>query len=75
MIAWIYSHIVRSVTPQLVSSHNWSGGPSAANYVAIDGPPGPSMAAMDGPLCRKWSPTSKQAQGGENRFWNTDRTK
>ena len=34
-------------------------GPSAANYVAVDGPPGPSMAAMDGPLCRKWSPGSK----------------
>ena len=33
--------------------------PSAANYVAVDGPPGPSMAAMDGPLCRKWSPGSK----------------
>ena len=39
-------------------------GSSAANYVAVDGPPGPSMAAMDGPLCRKWSPTSKPAQGG-----------
>ena len=21
-----------------------------------DSPPGPTMAAMDGPLCRKWSP-------------------
>ena len=30
-----------------------------ANYVAVDGLPGPSMAAMDGPLCRKWSPCSK----------------
>ena len=30
--------------------------PSMANLVAIDGPAGPSMAAMDGPLCRKWSP-------------------
>ena len=28
-----------------------------ANFLAIDGPPGPSMAATDGPLCRKWSPT------------------
>ena len=44
------------VTTQLVPRHNWSPGPSAANYVAVDGPPGPSMAAMDGPLCRKWSP-------------------
>ena len=35
-------------------------GPYAANYVAVDGPPGPSMAAMDGPLCRKWSPCGKQ---------------
>ena len=26
---------------------------------AITGPPGPSMADMDGPLCRKWSPCSK----------------
>ena len=34
-------------------------GPSAANYVAVDGPPGSSMAAMDGPLCCKWSPCSK----------------
>ena len=41
-----------------------------ANCVAIDGPPGPSMAAMDGPLCRKWSPTSKPAQGGQNYGWN-----
>ena len=47
------------VTPQLVPRHNWSPGPSAVNYVAVDGPPGPSMAAMDGPLCRKWSPGSK----------------
>ena len=27
-----------------------------ADLVAIDGPAGPSMAAMDGPLCRKLSP-------------------
>ena len=44
--------------------HNWSPRPSAANYVAVDGPPRPSMAAIDGPLCLKWSPTSKPAQGG-----------
>ena len=30
-----------------------------ANYVAVDGSPRPSMAAMDGLLCRKWSPGSK----------------
>ena len=41
-----------SVTPQLVPRHN--------TYVPqLHGPPGPSMAAMDGPLCRKWSPCSK----------------
>ena len=45
--------------PQLVPHHNWSPRPSTANYVAVDGPPGPSMAAMDGPLCCKWSPGSK----------------
>ena len=38
--------------------------PSAANYVAVNGPPGPSMATMDDLLCRKWFPTSKPAQGG-----------
>ena len=53
-----------------LSRRSWSStttGPprlSVANYVAIDDPPGSSMAAMDGPLCRKWSPTSKLAQGG-----------
>ena len=35
--------------------------PSAAKYVAVDGPPGPSMVAIDGPppdhlWRRKWSP-------------------
>ena len=49
----------------VLSRRSWSPattgppGPSAANYVAVDGPTGPSMAAMDGPLCRKWSPGSK----------------
>ena len=48
-----------------LSRHNWSPtttgppGPSAANYVTVDGLPGPSMAAMDGPLCCKQSPGSK----------------
>ena len=31
-------------------------GPSTADLVAIDGQAGPSMAAMDGPLCHKWPP-------------------
>ena len=34
------------------------------NYVAVNGPPRQSIAAMDGPLCRKWAPASKPAQGG-----------
>ena len=44
------------------SCRKWSpattgpAGPSIADLVAIDGPDGPSMAAMDGPPCRKWSP-------------------
>ena len=50
--------------PQLVPRHNWSPGPSAANYVAIDGPIGTSMAIIDGPICRKRFPTNKPAQGG-----------
>ena len=52
-------HAADGPPPQLVPRHNWSPGPSAANYVAVDGPPGPSIAAMDGPLCRKCSPCSK----------------
>ena len=50
----------QSVTLQLIPRHNWSHGPSVANYVAVDGLPGPSMAAMDGPLCRKWFPTTNR---------------
>ena len=34
------------------------------NYVAVNGPPRQSIAAMDGPLFRKCAPTSKPAQGG-----------
>ena len=45
-----------AVTPQVVPRHNRPPGPSIANFVAINGLPGPTMAAMDGPLCRKWSP-------------------
>ena len=48
------------VTPQLVPRHNRSPRPSAANYVAVDGPPGPSMAAMDGPLCRSGPPLANR---------------
>ena len=40
-------------------------GPSTANCVAVDGPFGPTMAAMDVPLCRKWSPSRKPAHGGD----------
>ena len=33
------------MVPQMVPP-----GPSVANYVAMDGPPGPSTAAIDGPF-------------------------
>ena len=33
-------------------------------HVAVDDPPGPTIASMDGPLCRKWSPCRKPAYGG-----------
>ena len=60
--------------PQYVYCHATDGppkmgppGPSVANYVAMDGPPGPITAAIDGPpgpsvapqvvpRCHKWSP-------------------
>ena len=42
-----------------------------ANCVAVDGPPGPTMAAMDGPLCRKWSPGRKPAHGGDKSWLPT----
>ena len=60
-----------------LSRRSWSPtttgppGPSVANYVAVDVPPGPSMAAMDGPLCRKWSPGSKPKN--QRLHANTDR--
>ena len=53
-----------SVTPQLVPRHNWSPRTICGKLCCHRWSPGPSMAAMDGPLCRKWSPTSKPAQGG-----------
>ena len=54
--------------PQLVPRHNWFPGPSTANCVAIDGPPGPSMAAMDAPLCRKWSLLTSQLKADKTVF-------
>ena len=54
-----------------VPRHNWSPGPSTANCVAVDGPPGPTIAAMDGPLCRKWSPGRKPAHGGDKSWLAT----
>ena len=47
--------LVWYVTLQVVPWHNWSPGPSTANVVAVDDPPGPTMAAMDGPLYRLFS--------------------
>ena len=44
-------HAASGPPPQLVPP-----GPSMADFVSIDGPPGPTMAAMDGPLCCKWFP-------------------
>ena len=46
--------------PQLVPRHNWSPGPSAANYVAIDGPadqvwlPWMVCFAASGPSLANW---------------------
>ena len=40
--------MVWSVMPQALSHHNWFPGLSTAIFVAIDGPPGPSMIATDG---------------------------
>ena len=43
-------------------------GPSTANCVAVDGPPRPTVAAMNGPLCRMWSPGRKPAHDGD-KLW------
>ena len=45
-------HTADGPPPQLVSP-----GPFVAIFVAVDGPPRPSMAATDGLLCHKWSPS------------------
>ena len=44
-------------------------GPFTANCVAVDGPPGPTMVAMEGLLCRKWSPGENQLMVEINRGW------
>ena len=48
-----------SVTPQLVSPPQLAPRTICGKLCCRRWPPGPSMAAMDGPLCRKWSPCSK----------------
>ena len=46
-----------AVTPQVVSTTTGPSGPSMANFASYHRwSPRPTMAAMDGPLCRKWSP-------------------
>ena len=50
---------------EILSRHKWSPPqpvasyprPFVANFPAIDGPLGQSMAATDVPLCHKWSPS------------------
>ena len=37
-----------------LSCHRWSSGQSVAKYVAVNGPLGPSTAAIDGPLDHLW---------------------
>ena len=49
----------RPVMPQLVPCHNWSPGPSAANYVAVDGPR-TKYGCHGWSVCHKWSPGSKR---------------
>ena len=72
--AWLQSNLefnrwkvmwlaMRTVTPQVVP------GPSTANCVAVDDPPGPTMAAMDGLLCCSGPPTANQFMMEINRGW------
>ena len=55
--------------PQLVLCHNWSPGPSAANYVAIDGPsdqvwlPWMVRFAASGPPLASWLKVDKTTAG------------
>ena len=44
-----FSYALCYVTPQLVPRRKWFPGPSMAIFVAVDGSPGPIMAATDGP--------------------------
>ena len=48
-----------TVMPQLVPRHNWSPWTICGKLCCRSWSPVPSMAAMDGPLCRKWSLSSK----------------
>ena len=48
---------VKTVTPQLVPRHNWSPRTICGKLCYHRWSPGPSMAVMDDPLCRKWSVT------------------
>ena len=45
VILWIYGNYI----VWLCQATDGPPGASAAKYVAMDGPPGPSMAAIDGP--------------------------
>ena len=45
-----------------MSCHRWSPRPSVANFLAIDGHPGPSMAAMDGPPLPQMVPSQKSSR-------------
>jgi len=45
-----------TVTPQLIPAVSGPLDHLRQFFAAIDGPPGPSMAAIDGLPCHKWSP-------------------
>ena len=52
-------HAAVGPPPQLVPHHNWSPRTICGKLYCHRSSPRPSMAAMGGPLCRKWSPSSK----------------